>query len=286
MTVDEADREPVLREYLLGGLAPAQREGIEERLLADPDFHAEVQATGDDLIHAYLAGELSAADRERFETHFLSTPRRRERVAFVRTLVSTVDRVRHGASRPTGAHAVPGAPRRAASVLLPWAAALLVGLGAGGWSLNERRLREREAVQAHQREEDLHQQLAAAEARVLELKRSASSPTEGVAIWPLRDGIERGTEPAESFAVAGSEWIRLRVPLAPGVRATSYRASLRTANDEEILPVRALQAKPGPAGLTVDVMVPAGLLPPGAYVVSIRPDSGGVEINAIPFFVR
>jgi hypothetical protein len=283
--VDEADREPALRDYLLGGLAPAQREEIEERLLADPDFHAEVQATGDDLIHAYLAGDLSVADRERFETHFLSTPRRRERVAFVRTLVSAVDRVRLGASRPTGAHAVPPAPRRSISVLLPWAAALLVGLGAGGWSLNERRLREREAVQAKQTEEDLRQKLTATEARVLELKRSASSPNEGIAIWPLRDGTERGTEPAESFSVApGGEWIRLRVPLPPGVRMTFYRASLRTANDEEILPFRALQANP--AGRTVDVMVPAGLLRPGAYVLSIRSDSGGLEITAIPFFVR
>ena len=292
-SLDERDREAALREYLLGGLAQAQREEIEERLLAEPDFHAEVQATGDDLIHAYLAGDLSAADRERFETHFLSTPRRRDRVAFVRTLVSAVDRVGHGASRPTGAHAVQPAPRRSVSVLLPWAAALVVGLGAGGWSLNERRLREREAVQAHQREEDLRQQLAAAEARALELKRSASSPTEGIAIWPLRPGIERGTEPAESFSVApGSEWVRLRVPLEPGVRATFYRASLRTANDEEILPFRALQANSGPAGLTVDVltvdvMVPAGLLRPGAYMLSIqRDDAGGEEITATAFVVR
>jgi putative zinc finger protein len=288
VTVDEADREPALREYLLGGLAPAQREEIEERLLADPDVHAAVQATGDDLIHAYLAGELSAADRERFETHFLSTPRRRERVAFVRTLVSAVDRVGHGASRPTGAHAVPPAPRRSISVVLPWAAALVVGLGAGGWSLSERRLRQQAAAQAKQVEENLRQELATRDRRLSELELAASAPTDGIAIWRLREGLERGPAREDAFIVrADSEYVRLRLPLARDPGKGSLRASLQDANGKELDRVPALQARSGPGGVALDIVVSAGLLRPGAaYVLIIRPDAGGDEITATSFFVR
>lgn len=114
----------MVREYVLGGLAAAQREEVDERLLTDPDFHAEVRATGDDLIHAYLSAELTAADRERFESFFLASPRRQERVAFMRSLLEAAKKAR----------------RAPVAALLPWAAALLVGLAAGGWGLSERRL--------------------------------------------------------------------------------------------------------------------------------------------------
>ncbi|HET9314720.1 MAG TPA: hypothetical protein VFQ51_03985 [Vicinamibacteria bacterium] len=297
MSVESSDREPALREYLLGGLLPAEREEIEERLLTDADFHAELQATGDDLIHVYLAGELPPPDRERFESHFLSSSRRRERVAFVRSLVSAVDRVRHGASRPTGTHAVPSAPRRPLSVLLPWAAALVVGLGAGGWSVHERRLRQQDAAQAHQREADLRRELTAQEERIQQLERApvVVPPTEGIATWPLSAGAERGTASARPFAVgAGTEWVRLRVPLEHGLtvppprdaRAPSYRGSLQTAEGKELHGVPDVPAKTGPSGVTFDVIVPAGVLRPGIYLLAIQGASGRDEVAATPFVVR
>ena len=109
---EDLDLEADLRAYLLGVLPPERQDSIEERFFADKELHLQLQATGDDLIHAYLAGELSPADRERFETHFLASPRRRERLAFVRSLMTAVDRVQSAARAPRR-------PLRMVSVCLP-----------------------------------------------------------------------------------------------------------------------------------------------------------------------
>ena len=56
------ERERELVEYLLGGLAPEERERVEERAFVDDEAYEELEATADDLIHAYLAGTLSPGD--------------------------------------------------------------------------------------------------------------------------------------------------------------------------------------------------------------------------------
>lgn len=291
MSVEPSDREPVLREYLLGGLAPAEREEIEEKLLTDADFHAELQATGDDLIHVYLADELPAPDRERFESHFLASPRRRERVAFVRSLVSAVDRVRHDASRPTGTHAVPSAPRRSLSVLLPWAAALVMGLGAGGWSVHERRMREQERAQANERETSLREELTTSEARRQELEQVAGAVTrtEDIETWPLPPDTERGAGATRAFNVGKVTSVRLRMPLDHPLGVGDCWAVLLTANGDEIFRTGPWPA-PGPKARTFDVIVPGRLLTAGQYILSLQrvgkvpPDQ--VELDATPFVVR
>jgi hypothetical protein len=87
--------EPELRsvQYLLGRTPVEERSQIEERLFTDDAFAEELQATADDLIHAYLAGALTEDDRSRFETHFLASTAHRERLAFIRGLLSAVQRV-------------------------------------------------------------------------------------------------------------------------------------------------------------------------------------------------
>ena len=80
-------------EFLLGGLAPEERERLEEQAFTDDTVHEQLEATADDLIHAYLAGALSPTDRRRFEAFFLASPRRRERLRFLQQLVVAVGRV-------------------------------------------------------------------------------------------------------------------------------------------------------------------------------------------------
>lgn len=86
-------QEPAFLEFLLGGLTAEERERLEELAFSDDDTSEQLEATADDLIHAYLAGALSATNRLRFETHFLASPRRRERLEFLRQLVAAAGRV-------------------------------------------------------------------------------------------------------------------------------------------------------------------------------------------------
>jgi anti-sigma factor RsiW len=86
-------QERTLVAYLLGRLPEEEQVELEERYMEEDDLHEELLATADDLIHAYLDDGLSAGDRERFETYFLASPRRRQRLAFVRGLLAALDRL-------------------------------------------------------------------------------------------------------------------------------------------------------------------------------------------------
>lgn len=67
--IDESTK----RDFLLGRLpldSPARRR-IEQRLILDPDFSAEMEAAEDDLLDEYARQTLSATEREDFERYFL-----------------------------------------------------------------------------------------------------------------------------------------------------------------------------------------------------------------------
>jgi len=116
--------------YLLGVLPSEERRQLEERLFTDDLLHEQCEAAADDLIHAYLRDALPPQERARFESHFLASPRRRERLDFVRDLVTVVGRITPQAVAPE----LPPAPilQRAPSRWRPWvpAASLLLASAA------------------------------------------------------------------------------------------------------------------------------------------------------------
>lgn len=71
-----------IKEYLLGSASEDARREIEQRLLTDEDFFAELVAGEDELIDEYLNETLSAEERGRFESHFLSTRERQQKLSF------------------------------------------------------------------------------------------------------------------------------------------------------------------------------------------------------------
>jgi hypothetical protein len=80
------DAEREIRDYLLGTL-PAQRlQEVEQRILADDEFHQEIEIAEDDLLDDYTQGNLPAQERRLFEKHFLASPMRRQRLEFARAL--------------------------------------------------------------------------------------------------------------------------------------------------------------------------------------------------------
>lgn len=106
--------EPV-RAYLLGVPGEPDAAGLEERYFTDPDFLRQMNDSEQILIEDYLENRLSGLDRERFEGRYLVIPELTRRLGEVRA--------EH-------------APRWRPTLLrLALAAAALLAVGAGGWSL-------------------------------------------------------------------------------------------------------------------------------------------------------
>jgi hypothetical protein len=75
MTV--ADRD-LVRRYLLGTVAEADRAGVEERLFNDPTFFEAAELIEDDLIEEYAQGRVPEEERSAFEAFLSSRGRRRQ----------------------------------------------------------------------------------------------------------------------------------------------------------------------------------------------------------------
>lgn len=76
--------ENLIRQFLLGELPPDERERVGERLFADEEFLAQVDAVEEELIDDFARGRLDASERERFERYFIITEERQARLRFAR----------------------------------------------------------------------------------------------------------------------------------------------------------------------------------------------------------
>lgn len=269
-----ADREALLRAYLLGTLSPEEQEPIDRQVVEDEVAHEELLATQDDLIHAYLAGGLSDADRERFESHFLASPRRRERVAFIRSLMTAVSREDSPAAAPTVApitSARHAAPSHRWTAALPWAAMVAVGLAGGAWSVGERRRADREIAGAQERERALAARIDEQRRQIETLQGQVDA--DDVVTWDVEDDAQRGPDRPAVYQARPAGSVRLRASLPPGPHGALV-ASLQTPDGAELQRVPGLRAQEGPSGPFVDVFVSASLLRHGTYVLSIQLDHG------------
>ena len=67
------DEQRLIRQYLMGEPGP-ERERVEERMLADPDFFERVLMVEEGLFEDFVYGGLSAPEREGFKEHLLASP--------------------------------------------------------------------------------------------------------------------------------------------------------------------------------------------------------------------
>jgi hypothetical protein len=86
----EADDQQ-LRQYLLGQLAPADREGVVERLSRDEQYFESAEEVEAELRDSFVRGELTRRDRDDFERHLLHTPRQKEETVLARHLLKVLD---------------------------------------------------------------------------------------------------------------------------------------------------------------------------------------------------
>lgn len=89
---DAPNEDQVLREYLLGRLAPDSRTRVEDRLFSDDRlFWEHVCLVEDELISDFARGALTLEDRADFQQRFACTEERRSKVEFARALQAYVD---------------------------------------------------------------------------------------------------------------------------------------------------------------------------------------------------
>lgn len=74
------------RKYFLGALSDNDRVRVEDECFSDVECFEEFTAAENDLIDSYVRDGLSDSERRQFELQYMTSPERRQRVDFARTL--------------------------------------------------------------------------------------------------------------------------------------------------------------------------------------------------------
>ena len=256
------DNGAMIRSYLLGELVEEQRRHFEERLMTDEESYEELLAVEDELLDQYVGGALSGPERERFERHFLSTPERRRKLSFAKTLKKYVaahaleeqEPETGGVSlRPVAGKGFLPSLFRARNPLVGYAfaAVLALTLFGGAWL-------------------------------VLNRWREPSRGGGAVVAFTLRpgavrdagDGLQKILVPAE----AGTA--ELRLALATD-ESRSYRARIFKLDEERLVfETDASSPQTTAAGSVVVIRAPAKSLTPGDYEVKLA-GTVGEESEAV-----
>lgn len=250
------------REYLLGTLAEEERDALEKEYFAAEAGLDRVAEAEDEMIEDYLDGRLSEEDRASFEDEYLASPAHRVRVETVRRLTERAK------ARPL-AGTSPGT--RGRTSWLPLAAAAVLVVAAGFWILNQRVAPPSPPPAADRRPAS---------------QPAAPAPTDvgSPAVAPVIFAIEltplavRGAADTPRFTIpAGTDLVELALDAPEGSRSGSALSiTVATVSGDEIY-----RGAATPAGLSARAQVPAKILPPDDYIVTLR--DGRVETR---YFLR
>lgn len=257
-------------QYLLGKLPEQDAEALAAELFANDETFTALEVAESALVAAYLDDQLARDDRRRCEALLQGSRHLQECVELERDLRALSRR----------------RPRRSVARWLPWAAAVVFGLSAGGLALQASREASRVRTAADARERELLERVAGQDERLRLLEqRLAEHATPAVETWPLTSAGERAGAGAGAFTATGG-WVRLRLAHdAP--EGASYHARLSVPEGREVLAVTGLAPVTESGRAFVDVMVPGRQLPRGTYVVSLtRTGAGPQEPELYSFSVR
>lgn len=133
MTVSEQHPSASIREFLLGTLSEAERDRLEQDLLADDDLYDLLQATEEDIVDECIEGSLPDEQAESFLRYLTALPGGRDRVDFAQCLKTVLARSPQKKTRNLEVLRRSlwwlSVPER-----LAWSAALLLVAAAGIWS--------------------------------------------------------------------------------------------------------------------------------------------------------
>ena len=291
-SIDEA----VLVKYLLGNLSESDQAKVEDRVFADADYLAALEASEADLIDTYVRGGLSQPDRRAFEQRFLTSPNRRSRVEFARALARV--------AAESTEHQPQAAQRTFSSLIHGWSPALrfasafaaVICIAGASWLIFQNAaMRSRMGIFESQRrdletrEQELRRQLAEEQSRVQRQQPSANRVPAVVALM-LVPGISRSETRVEQLVLPPSAQIaQIAIQLEARDYYPRYRAELRTRRGEDVLTQGNLPRRRTGTRYAVAFDVPTSALASGEYELSLKGiagDGAAVDIGYYYFSVR
>jgi hypothetical protein len=284
-----------LTRYLLGALPENEAEPLDALSISDDAFALRLLTIENELVDLYARGELSSETRTRFEAFYLSSPVRREKAAFARSLYQH-ERARATAMKPAvpapGQLTIPNNPPTkyfslvsvfpVLGLQLQWGlafAALLLAVAAGYFAVQNQVLRRQVSAQGQSRQDEqqlqtqLDEQGAAIAKAQTELARMRASlsvaqtlPIPAILLLPQT----RGTGAPVNVAVpSGIATLPLRLDLETD-EFGRYRAILKDpANNKTVWTSAELTAEHAKKNKTVSVELPGRLLQERNYLLEL-----------------
>ena len=226
-----------LRDWLLGKLAPAEAEVLEQRLIEDEDFAAGLRAVESDLLDDLARGALAGAERARAAAYFAATPQDRLRLRIARALAA-IDAGKTTSPRGRGhVHAGDPGSVRAMRLRRRWSATAIALAG-----------------------------IAAVAVIALRLQPDATAPA--AFTITLTDGQQRGASSIEIAVPAGASELRVQAEV-DGDAGAHYLLAIDDTFAASGLPVRTAGAY-----RYVETMAPAAALAAGAHRVRVVAEKG------------
>ncbi|MGH9199449.1 MAG: hypothetical protein ACRD1T_27425, partial [Acidimicrobiia bacterium] len=277
----------------------AQQAQVEHQYLSDDEFFERMAAVEDELVDAYVRDELSPSERQHFERRLSLVPSWQRKVEFSRTLMRSMSQSRPAPSTmPESREGLRWWPiRRTLGVqrpVLAWslalAASIIVFVGSSWLLFETGRLRNEvdqlraERAELRRREGSLQaqidQQRQLSDQYRNELQRhvnredrpGAERPKRqpiALATFMLSPGLLRDVGESNTIAVPpGTETVQLRMSVGRD-EYLFYRAVLSKPEGHELWRDDRLKAGATPTGQMVTLAVPAGLLTPGDYILTL-----------------
>lgn len=248
-----------LRLYLLGLLPPERQPPLEERLLTDAAFYAELLIVEDELIDDYLRGEFTARERDGFESHFMNAPERQQQVRFAGAFKNYV--AAQGAFNNSAA-SIESSPELEQKVESGKQSG-----GSGGNIFSRLRMR-RPALAFSLAAVVLVLVCGVSWLAVRNLRPRETGQVLTVLLTP--GGATRSGGDAQQVSVpTGTDALRLRLRLTAD-EFQSYRATLLNAEGATISTAENLKPEQSDGGQVVVLSVPARNAPPGEYQLRLN----------------
>lgn len=277
----DIDKEqPAIKLYLLGELSEEGRQRFEERFVTDPEFREIALIVEGELLDDYLAGLLSPREQEYLDSYYLSEPGKTQDLEFAKALREYATQgepagqaVAAAAPPPTGVrHRIINLlsgrrwlPASAVAALL-FIALVISWNFVSSWFRGDPR--------------------AALNAEITLLNRQ---PRDGEVPFtvPLMYVLSRAAQESQKVSIPGGiNIVELRLNI-PRQQYQSYQVTLRVNDGPEVFTVGGLQVEYTKEGRVLKLRIPARLLTPQDYILSVNGlDAGGQLEDVAEYFFR